>query len=84
MSLSTGRGFATILSLAEAKQYIILVEITFGCQMGRGLGDSVKKAKGLRSTNWQLQNSHGDVKYSTGNIVNDTLMSDAKFIRMIT
>ena len=30
----------------------------------------MKKAKGFTSTNWQLQNSHGDVKYSIGNIVN--------------
>ena len=29
-----------------------------------GMGEEVK---GLRSTNRQLQNSHGDVKYSTGN-----------------
>ena len=26
----------------------------------------VKNVKGLRSTNWQLQNSHGDVKYNLG------------------
>ena len=38
-----------------------------GCQMGggcRGIGEEVR---GLRSTNRQLQNSHGDVKYSIGN-----------------
>ena len=29
--------------------------------------------KGLTSTNWLLQNSHGDVKYSTGNVVNNVL-----------
>lgn len=28
----------------------------------------VKKVKGLRSMNWQLQNSLGDVKYSIGKI----------------
>ena len=39
------------------------------CQMGgvfRVMGDEVK---GLRSTNWYLQNSNGDVKYSIGNRV---------------
>lgn len=28
----------------------------------------VEKVKGLRSTNWQLQNSPRDVKYRVGNI----------------
>ena len=35
-----------------------------GCQMGvvcRGMGEEVR---GLRNTSRQLQNSHGDVKYS--------------------
>ena len=35
----------------------------------------MKKGKGLRSTNWQLQNSHGDIKYSLGNIVNTIVMT---------
>ena len=26
-----------------------------------------EEVKGLRSTNWQLQNNHWDVKYITGN-----------------
>ena len=34
----------------------------------------MKKVKRLRSTNWQLQNSHGKVKYSIGNTVNNTLI----------
>ena len=38
--------------------------------MGGWLEGWVKKVKELRSTNWLLQNSHGDVKYSIGNIVN--------------
>ena len=29
----------------------------------------MKEVNGLRSTNWLLQNSHGDVKYSIGNII---------------
>ena len=45
-----------------------------GCQRGRGLGVWVKKVKGLRSTDWQLQNSHGDVKYSIGNTVSNSLI----------
>ena len=31
--------------------------------------------EGLRSTNWQLQNSHRDVKYSIGNIANDIFIT---------
>ena len=30
----------------------------------------VKKVKGLKSTNWQLKNCHGDVKYNLGYIIN--------------
>ena len=37
---------------------------------GEGLGDWVEKVKALRSTDWCLQNSHRDVKYSTGNVIN--------------
>ena len=29
----------------------------------------------LRSRNWQLQNTHGDVKYCVGNIVNDIVIT---------
>ena len=35
-----------------------------GCQMGRGCGGMGEERQGLRSTNRQLQNSHGDVKNS--------------------
>ena len=31
---------------------------------GKGLGAMSEEVRGLRSTNMQLQNSHGDVKYS--------------------
>ena len=34
-----------------------------------------EKVRGLRSINWLLQNSHRDVKYSTGNIVNNILVT---------
>ena len=37
----------------------------------------MRKVKGLRSTNYQvlyLVNSHGDVRYSTGNIVSDIVI----------
>ena len=33
----------------------------------KGMGEWAKKVKGLGSTNWQLQNSHGDIKYSIRN-----------------
>lgn len=35
----------------------------------------MKKLKGLGSTNWQLQNSHGDVKHSRGSIVNNIVVT---------
>ena len=34
-----------------------------------------KKVKGLRSTDWQLQNSHADVEYSLGNTVINSLLT---------
>ena len=43
--------------------------------MGGGLEEWVKKRKGLRSTNWGLCNSHGDVKYSTGSIVSNIVIT---------
>ena len=51
--------------------------------MREGLGAWVKKVKGFRSTDWLLQNSHRDVKYSTGNIVNNILitMYGARWVR---
>ena len=42
---------------------------------GRGLGGWVKNVKGLRSTNWQSQNSHADVKSSRGNVVNGIVIT---------
>ena len=33
-------------------------------------GGGVKKVKRLRSTNWWLQNSCGDIRYSIENIIN--------------
>ena len=41
---------------------------------GGGLGDWAKELKEVRSTDRQLQNSHRDVKYSVGNIVNNILI----------
>ena len=40
-----------------------------------GLRDWVRKVKGLRSTGWHLQSSHGDVKYSIGNIINNIVIT---------
>ena len=36
-------------------------------KMGAGCGRMGEEARGLRSTNRWLPNSHGDVQYSTGN-----------------
>ena len=40
-----------------------------GCPMGGRCGGMGEEVRGLRSTNRQLQSSHGDVKYSIGNRV---------------
>ena len=40
-----------------------------------GVGSMGKKVKEFRSRNWDLQDSHGDVKYTTGNIVNNILIT---------
>ena len=42
---------------------------------GRGAGELGEKVKGLSSTDWQLHSSHRDVKYSTENAVNSTLIT---------
>ena len=42
-----------------------------GCQMGGGW---VRKVKGLKSTNRELQNSQGDVKHSAWNTVNNIVI----------
>ena len=53
---------------AKQKQTRRYREHVDSCQIGGvrggGIGDWVKRVKGLQRTNWQLQNSHGDVKYS--------------------
>lgn len=41
----------------------------------KGVEGRMKKVKGLRGTNWQLHSSNGDVKYCTGNIVNNTILT---------
>ena len=41
--------------------------------MGGGLKEWVKKGVELKTTNWLLENNHGDVKCSIGNIVNNIL-----------
>ena len=59
---------------------------TDGPQGGRWLGDWVIRGKELRTTNWKLQNSHRKVKYSTGNIGNNTVitMYDATWVLEIS
>ena len=41
--------------------------ILHGCQIGGDCGGMGEEVRGLRSTNRQLQNSRGDIKYSIGN-----------------
>ena len=43
--------------------------------MGAGFRGWVKKVKGIRSTNWQLQNSPGDVKGSIGTADHNILIT---------
>ena len=45
------------------------------CDQHSGVEGLDEKVKGLRSINWLLQNSHRDVKYSTGNIVSNSLIT---------
>ena len=60
---------------AEQKQSHRYREHFDSCQMGGGLEGWTKNVKGLRSTNQLLQCSHGDVKYSTGNALNNILIT---------
>ena len=45
----------------------MVTECFDSCQMGRGCVGMDEEMRGLRSTNRQLQNSHGDVNYNIGN-----------------
>ena len=54
----------------KLKQTHRYIKQTDGCQREGGW-EAGWKGEGLRSTNWYLQNSPGDVKYSIGNIVNN-------------
>lgn len=42
--------------------------------MGEGLGVG-EEGGGIRITNWQLQNSHRDVKYGTGDTVDNVVIT---------
>ena len=41
-----------------------------------GAGGWVEKVKATRSMNWQLQNSHEDIKHSIGNIVSNIVITN--------
>ena len=41
-------------------------EQTDGCQLEEGFRGWVRKVKGVRNTNWQLENSHGHVNTALG------------------
>lgn len=58
----------------QSENQLIDRENKQGCQTG-GSGSWVKREKGLRSTDWQSQNSHVDVKYSLGNRVDDVVIT---------
>ena len=49
------------------KERLLKAAREVSCQMGGGRGKMGEEARGLRSTNTYVQNSHGDVKYSIGN-----------------
>ena len=55
------------LSKQEAQRQNHGYRVFDGCQMGGGCREMGEEVRALRSTNRQLQTSHGDVKYSTGN-----------------
>ena len=40
-----------------------------------GFGRLGETGAGIRGTNWQLQNSHEDVRYSIGNVVNNIVIT---------
>ena len=60
---------------AEQKQTHKYREHFDGCQAEGGLAEWAKKVNGLRNTYLLLQNSHADVKYSIGNIINNILIT---------
>ena len=46
-----------------------------GCQFRGRSGGMGEEVRGLRSTNWLLQNSHGDVQYSIRNgVANEIIL----------
>ena len=59
---------------AEQKQIHRYRKHFDGCQMGGCWQDS-EKGEGIKTYDWWLQNSHGKVKYSIENIVNNILIS---------
>ena len=42
---------------------------------GSGVGGLGEKIKGSRSTDWELKDSHTGVKYSTGNMVTNIVIT---------
>ena len=46
-----------------------------GYERGGDVGDWVEKVKGGGSTNWQSQNSRGDVMSSLGHMVGNTVIT---------
>lgn len=50
-------------------------EQTDGSRWEGAQGGELRKPKRLRNTNWQLDNSYVDIKYSTGNIINNIIIT---------
>ena len=59
----------------QTKQRLIDTENKPMVARWKGAWEWAKKQNGLRSTSWQLQNSHEDVKYSIGTIVNSIVIA---------
>ena len=54
---------------------LINTENTVMVARGKGDWGVDENGRELRSTNWRLQNSHGDVKYCVGNIVDNAVIT---------
>ena len=59
----------------EAEQKQTHTEIIRTCAKWKGLVGLDEKGKEIKNTYWWLQNSHGDVKYNTENIINTIVIT---------
>ena len=61
--------------MKQNRNRFIDIENIFGRQIGGGVEPRGEKVMGLNSMNWSLQNTHGDIKYSIENTVNNILIT---------